>query len=99
MNKEQIRELMVITSEECGELTQACCKIYRWDINGGHGDVTNMQRLVEEAGDVMAMIDIMIDNDILTRSELDVRIAYKKSKLKKWSSLFDDDDSAKINIP
>ena len=90
MNKEQIKELMVITAEECGELTQACCKIYRWDIDSVYANSSNKQRLLEEAGDVMAMISLMVENDLLTEQELDDRIHYKKCKLKAWSSLFDE---------
>jgi len=90
MNKEQIKELMVITAEECGELTQACCKIYRWDIDSIYENGSNKQRLLEEAGDVMAMISIMVENDLLTEQELNDRIDYKKRKLKEWSSLFDE---------
>ncbi len=90
MNKEQIKELMVITAEECGELTQACCKIYRWDIDSIYADGSNRQRLIDEAGDVMAMISLMVENDLLTEQELDDRIHYKKCKLKAWSSLFDE---------
>jgi NTP pyrophosphatase (non-canonical NTP hydrolase) len=90
MNKDQIKELMVITAEECGELTQACCKIYRWDIDSVFDNSSNKQRLIDEAGDVMAMISIMVENNLLTEQELNDRIDYKKRKLEKWSSLFDE---------
>jgi NTP pyrophosphatase (non-canonical NTP hydrolase) len=90
MNKDQIKELMVITAEECGELTQACCKIYRWDIDSVFDNSSNKQRLIDEAGDVMAMISIMVENNLLTEQELNDRIDYKKRKVEKWSSLFDE---------
>jgi NTP pyrophosphatase (non-canonical NTP hydrolase) len=89
LTENQIKELMVITAEECGELTQACCKIYRWDIDGVFETSSNKQRLIDEAGDVMAMISIMVENDILTKTELNDRIDYKKRKLEKWSNLFE----------
>lgn len=88
MSDESVNELMAITAEECGELTQACMKIYRWGLYDGNENITNRQRLLEEAGDVMAMIDIMVEKGILTNEELNDRMNVKREKLKVWSNLF-----------
>lgn len=85
MNK--LQELMVITMEECGELTQRCSKIIRKFET--LEEITEDQRvkLLEEVGDVQCLIDLMIDCGLLTKEEIDARIASKRDKLKTWSEL------------
>lgn len=90
MNDETVNELMTITAEECGELTQACMKINRWGLYDGNENITNRERLLEEAGDVMCMIDIMIEKGILTKNEINDRMIVKREKLKQWSNLFNE---------
>ena len=85
MNK--LQELMVITMEECGELTQRCSKIIRkFDTLD---EITEDQRvkLLEEVGDVQCLIDLMVDCGLLTKQEIDARIDTKRNKLIKWSKL------------
>ena len=66
--------------EECGELVEACSKAVRCE------DYT-IDRLTEEAGDVLCMINLMIENGILNERELNNRIQTKRMKLLKWSNL------------
>ena len=73
-------ELMLITMEECGELVEACSKAVRCE------DYT-IDRLTEEAGDVLCMIGLMKEKGILNDRELNNRIQTKKMKLMKWSNL------------
>jgi len=85
MNKLDARQqLMVITAEECGELIQVLSKILR----RGEVDDEYREKLVEEVGDVYAMIDIMHEYDLVSWEELEDRAEHKKEKLKKWSDLF-----------
>ena len=85
MNKLDARQqLMVITAEECGELIQVLSKILR----RGEIDDEHREKLVEEVGDVYAMIDIMHEYDLVSWEELEDRAEYKKEKLKKWSDLY-----------
>ena len=88
MNK--LQELMVITMEECGELTQRCSKILRKfdDISQITGD--KKADLIEEAGDVATMIEIMVELGVFTAEEIINRIKLKREKLKQFSGLFDD---------
>jgi NTP pyrophosphatase (non-canonical NTP hydrolase) len=72
---------MVITMEECGELIEACSKAIRCE------DYENHPRLIEEAGDVLFMIDLMIKRGLLNQKDLDKRKEIKLKKLKKWSNL------------
>ena len=83
----KLQELMVLTMEECGELTQRCSKIIRkFDTLD---EVTEDQRvkLLEEVGDVQCLIDLMVDCGLLTKQEIDARIDTKRDKLEKWSKL------------
>ena len=85
MNK--LQELMVLTMEECGELTQRCSKLVRkFDTLD---EITEDQRvkLLEEVGDVQCLINLMITCGLLTKQEIDARIATKHDKLEKWSKL------------
>jgi len=78
---------MVITMEECGELTQRCSKIIRkFDTVE---EITEDQRvkLVEEMGDVYCMLELIIEHGITDWSELNERALYKVNKLKEWSKL------------
>ena len=80
LNKE--KELFCITAEECGELVQVCMKIARWGV-----DKKKMQDLIEEAGDVALMLDLIVDAGYITKDEIKARKQVKKLKLKKYSSL------------
>ena len=77
---EKLEELMVITMEECGELIQECSKSIRMQDY-------NRDELKEELSDVMCMLELMIDNKIVTRQELNNGANLKKMKLMKWSNL------------
>jgi len=87
----KVQQLMAITAEECGELTQVCMKIMRKykkvkDIkNDKYRDL-----LVEELGDVQCMIELMIDNGIVSHKEIAERSNIKRDKLKVWSDIIDD---------
>lgn len=81
-----LRELMMITAEECGELTQVCCKVLRRD----KLDAEWQEKLVEEVGDLQCMINLMLEHKILTKDQIDARVKVKRKKLKKWSNLIDD---------
>lgn len=78
---------MVISAEECGELTQVCMKYMRRYTE--FEDVTKDMhaKLVEEAGDVLCMLELMIEHNLLTKEELNARIVEKRVKLGKWSNL------------
>jgi len=78
-------EILVITMEECGELTQACSKVIRTK-----GLKENfLENLADEIGDVSLMIDILKQNGFVTEEQIKARMEVKRNKLKKWSNIFD----------
>ena len=76
-------ELLIITMEECGELTQACSKMIRTQGR----DEKYRKKLVEEIGDVALMIELLKVNDFISQEDINERMKVKKKKLKKWSNL------------
>jgi len=82
-----LQQLMVITAEECGELTQVAMKVMRKYDSADQIDSNWHTKLVEEAGDVLCMIDLMTEHGLVTSEELHERVYVKKNKLKKWSNL------------
>ena len=83
-----IQQLMAITAEECGELTQVCMKIIRkYDNLKGMENDKYRDLLVEELGDVQCMIELMIEHGVVTKNEVKDRSIKKREKLKTWSTL------------
>ena len=82
-----IQQLMVISAEECGELTQVCMKYMRRFDNFESVTADMQAKLIEEAGDVLCMIELMVEHGLLTNEDLGLRIKEKRIKLKKWSNL------------
>ncbi len=77
------QQLFAITAEECGELTQVCMKILR---KAKVNDEWNV-KLLEEAGDVYCMLDLMVTHGYLEWDDIQKRSNIKKEKLIKWSDL------------
>ena len=87
MMNEKVKEALLITQEECAEVTQAISKVFRFgmDAQWPQGAPTNKEKLEEEVGDLLAMIDILIEQT-LSNSHVQQARASKRIKLKTWSS-------------
>lgn len=83
----QINEALCILQEECAEVTQAVSKIFRFGYDDEYNGATNRQRLEEEIGDLLAMIDILVENSVISDSKLNEARINKKIKLKTWSNI------------
>ena len=81
------QELLVITMEECGELIQACSKALRRGELFAHSD--SETELKQELADVQAMINLMVEWDVLSWTEIENGVERKRNKLKRWSKLID----------
>jgi NTP pyrophosphatase (non-canonical NTP hydrolase) len=86
---EHNNEVMDIAQEECAEVIQAISKIRRFGIDNAKPgtEYTNRQHLEEELGDVLAMIDILMINDVVSWANLHRAKRAKIEKLKKWSEI------------
>lgn len=90
MNKQQ-EEILTILQEECAELIQMVSKCRRFGIDEQHlkAQQPNRQRLTEEIGDVLAMINLCINNKIVNQTDVIVAQENKFKKLKEWSNIFE----------
>jgi NTP pyrophosphatase (non-canonical NTP hydrolase) len=88
---EKIEEALGILQEECAEVIQDVSKCRRFGIDNVYlnGAGTQRENLVKEVGDVIAMVDILIEQGLFTQSELDIARANKKIKLKQWSKIYE----------
>jgi len=82
-----LQQLMCITMEECGELTQSCSKIMRKYETLDLIEEDKRVKLVEELGDVFCMMELMVEHGITDWIELQNRADVKLEKLRKWSTL------------
>ncbi len=86
----RLTELMVITMEECGELTQACSKVLRTRENNFSSKTISTEALddlAKEVADVMCMIELMQEEGLVDPLDISEGIQNKREKLKVWSSL------------
>jgi NTP pyrophosphatase (non-canonical NTP hydrolase) len=89
MNEKQ-REALLILQEECAEVTQAISKVFRfgfdaqWPADGPN----NKERLEEEIGDLLAMIDILVEQCVISDGNINGARRNKKEKLKIWSNIY-----------
>ena len=72
---------MVITMEECGELIQECSKNLR------RAEIFDRENFKNEVGDVMCMIELLVEWDVISWNEIEERVKLKRNKLSKWSEL------------
>ena len=75
------QQLMVITMEECGELIQECSKNLR------RAEIFDRENFKNEVGDVMCMIELLVEWDVISWNEIEERVKIKRNKLSKWSEL------------
>ena len=74
-------ELLMITMEECGELIEACSKAIRCE------DYVDNERMIEEVGDVLFMVDMIMDRGLVSSEDISNRMEVKKEKIKKYTNL------------
>jgi NTP pyrophosphatase (non-canonical NTP hydrolase) len=89
MNSKE-KEILDITQEECAEVVVAISKISRFGIDNYKPGKpkTNREHLEEELGDLMAMVDLMLDNKVVKQENIDTARKAKKEKLKLWSTIY-----------
>jgi len=89
MDKEQ--EIMLIAQEECAEVVQAISKCFRFGLDNikPGKPKTNREHLEEELGDLIAMMNIMCENNMVDYAKIEEAARQKVQKLKQWSNIYD----------
>lgn len=77
-------ECLVILMEECAELIQSSSKLIR-------RNEKNSVDFTMEVGDVIAMLHIAHELGMYDETKVLERAAVKKTKLKKWSNLYNEE--------
>ncbi len=87
----KIEEVLDITQEECAEVVVAISKISRFGIDNYKPGKpkTNREHLEEELGDLLAMIDILLEKKVVSMDNLEIAKRAKIEKLKKWSTIYE----------
>jgi NTP pyrophosphatase (non-canonical NTP hydrolase) len=83
------KEILLIAQEECAEVTQAISKVFRFGFDSEYNGKTNQQRLTEELGDLLCMINLMIETGIVDDMSVHKAALNKRNKLQQWSNIFD----------
>ena len=68
----RVRETLLILQEECAEVTQAVSKCFRFGLDNFKPGkpATNVEHLEVEIGDLLAMIDILVEQGIVDPDRL-----------------------------
>jgi hypothetical protein len=83
------REILTITQEEAAEVIQEISKVFRFGIDEMHRDGTShRQRLTLEVGDLLCMIDLMIDSRLVDPAAISLAKQAKIDKLRKYSRIY-----------
>ena len=90
--EDKIKETLVITQEECAEVIQSVSKILRFGFDSSYpfeDSATTRECLEMEVGQLLCMIDILMEQGVLDTSNVEQSKQHKRLKLKEWSSIFD----------
>jgi NTP pyrophosphatase (non-canonical NTP hydrolase) len=85
------KEALLILQEECAEVIQAASKVFRFGTESRwptEESRTTLEELQMEVGQVLAMIDILTEQCVLSDTAINAARQHKKEKLKIWSSIY-----------
>ena len=89
MIDDRTREILIILQEEAAEVIQEISKIFRFGIDELHRDgMTHRQKLTEELGDLLTMIDLLKDHRVVDPVPVELAKQAKIQKLKKYSKTY-----------
>ena len=87
---EDTREILIILQEECAEVIVEISKCFRFgpDQMMEGTDVTNIQRLEKELGDLQAMIQLLVKQKVgVSQDGINANKTKKFEKLKLYSNI------------
>jgi hypothetical protein len=89
---DKILEALGILQEECAEVIVEVSKCRRFGIDSEHYTTKELHKdmLAQEIGDVMCMVEILVEQGVVNRAELILARERKREKLKRWSKIFEE---------
>ena len=89
----KVEEALGILQEECAEVIVEVSKCRRFGLNSIHykTNLEHKKMLTQEIGDVLALVDILIEQGVVSNFDLLDAKLQKHEKLKKWSNLYKDE--------
>lgn len=86
---DKTEQTLNILQEECAEVIQAVSKCQRFGIDNTHikSGVSNRANLTEEVGDLLCMVDLLVNQGVLKREDLEKAAQAKLDKLRIWSTV------------
>lgn len=89
--KRQTKEALGILQEECAEVIVEVSKCNRFGLESIHykTGLKHSKMLELEVGDMLALVDILVEQGILDPAELEIAKANKKRKLEQWSTIYE----------
>ena len=84
-----VKEILLITQEECAEVIQAISKCFRFGLDNHKPGKpkTNKEHLEEELGDLVAMITLLEMHGVISQLNIEKAKLTKFEKLKTWSNI------------
>ena len=84
------REVLVICQEEAAEVIQEISKVFRFGIDDHHRDgMTHREKLQTEIGDLLCMIDVMVDHRLIDPTAVEMARQAKVGKLRRYSQIYE----------
>lgn len=90
MNK--LQEILDILQEECAEVIQEVSKCRRFGLDNTNpiNGILHKDLLSQEIGDIICLVDILVEQNVISRSDILLSRDRKREKLKQWSNIFKD---------
>ena len=86
----RVQEALDILQEECAEVIVEVSKCRRFGLDSVHykTGLKHDTMLENEIGDVLALVDILLEEGVVKQDSLTLAKLAKKEKLKQWSNLY-----------
>ena len=90
---DKTKEALMILQEECAEVTQAVSKIFRFGMDSRYPEEspTTKSNLEMELGDLLCMINILVEQGVINDASMLEAMEIKRKKLETWSNIFNAD--------
>lgn len=88
---DKVEEALGILQEECAEVIVEVSKIRRFGLHerSHHTGFSHRATLEMEVGDLLCLVDYLIEKEVLNADNLAAAKKAKQTKLQKWSKIYE----------